>query len=127
MEWQPDYATATQVAADSKKLLLIVFYDANSTRSIVPAIEKQLADPKNARGVARHVLVKLPTNTTLTVKGRESRLLSHPSFSELHGGPGLVVIDYANENTAHHKLVVNQLPFASGKFYRFNRLMCQRC
>jgi hypothetical protein len=120
LEWQPDYATAVQVAAESKKLVLIVFTDANSARSIVPAIEKQLADPKNARAVARHVLVKIPTNTKITVKGRESRLISHASFSELHGGPGLVVIDYANDKTAHHKLVVSQLPFASGKYYRFS-------
>lgn len=120
LEWQPDYATAVQLAAESKKLVLIVFTDANAERSIVPAVEKQLADPKNADAVARHVLVKIPTKATITIKGQESRLLSHPSFSELHGGPGLAVIYYAHEKTAHHKLVVNQLPFASGKYYRFS-------
>lgn len=120
LEWQPDYATAVQVAAESRRMLLILFTDANSERSIVPAIEKQLADPKNAKAVARHVLVKLPTNTKITVNGRESRLISHASFSELRGGSGLAVIDYANDGTTHHKLVVNQLPFASGKYYRFS-------
>lgn len=120
LEWQPDYATAVQVGAAAKKLVLVVFTDANSERSIVPAVEKQLADPRNTQAVARHVLVKVPTTATISVNGRESRLIRHASFSELHGGPGLAVIDYANEGTAHHKLVVNQLPFASGKHYRFS-------
>jgi hypothetical protein len=120
LEWQPDYTTATQLGAATKKMVLVVFSDANAERSTIPAIEKQLADPKNAKAVANHVLVKVPTNATITMNGRESRLLSHPSFSELHGGPGLAVIDYANAGTAHHKLVVSQLPFASGKYYRFS-------
>lgn len=120
VEWQPDYATATQVGAAEKKMVLVVFTDANSERSMIPAIEKQLADPKNAKAVAKHVLVKVPTSATITVKGRESRLLSHASFSELHGGPGLAVIDYAHEKTSHYKSVVTQLPFASGKYYRFS-------
>jgi hypothetical protein len=120
LEWQPDYATAVQAGVAGKKMLLVVFTDANSERSIVPAIEKQLADPRNAKATAQHVLVKVPTNATISVNGRDSRVISHPSFSELHGGPGLAVIDYANEGTAHYKLVVNQLPFSSGKFYRFS-------
>jgi hypothetical protein len=101
-------------------MVLIVFTDANSERSIIPAIEKQLADPKNAHAVANHVLCKVPSSATITVNGRESRVLSHASFSELHGGPGLAVIDYASEGAAHHKLVVSQLPFSSGKFYHFS-------
>lgn len=120
VDWQPDYATAVQVAAEAKKMLLIVFTDANAERSTVPALEKVLADPKNAQAVSNHVLVKVPTSATITINGRESRLISHPSFSELHGGSGLAVIDYAHEKTAHHKLVVSQLPFASGKYYRFS-------
>jgi len=120
LEWQPDYATAVQAGAAAEKMVLVVFTEANSERSIVPGIEKQLSEPKNAKAVAQHVLIKVPTSATITVNGRESRLISHPSFSELHGGPGLAVIDYANGGTAHHKLVVNQLPFASGKYYRFS-------
>jgi hypothetical protein len=120
LEWQPDYATAVQVGAATKKMVLVVFTDANAERSIVPAIEKQLSDPRNAKATAQHVLVKVPTSAKITVNGRESRLISHPSFSELRGGSGLAVIDYANVGTAHHKLVVNQLPFASGKYYRFS-------
>lgn len=120
LQWQADYPTAIQVATTEKKLVLVIFTNATAERSIIPGIEKQLADPKNTQAVARHILVKVPTTATITVNGRESRLLSHPAFSELHGSAGLAVIDYAHPGTEHYKLVVNQLPFSSGKFYRFS-------
>jgi hypothetical protein len=44
-------------------------------------------------------------------------LLQHPEFAELHGGPGLVIIDFQNVGAPYYRKVVTALPAAPGKYY----------
>lgn len=117
--WQTDYGTAMKVAEQEKKMLLVLFTAPIGKNASAALVEKQLADPKTSVGIERHVLLKLPTTAEISIQGKSTRLLSHASFSELQGNAGVAVIDLTNPKAEHYRRVVSQLPFQSGKYYRF--------
>lgn len=118
LSWETDYQTAWQRAEQDRKKLLIVFTD-RTTASQFAAIERQLAESKHALALDAHILANIPTDAKITVNGRETRVLDSSAFSELHGSPGVAIIDLASVGTSYYKHVVNQLPFRSGKYYHF--------
>ncbi|MGC4006239.1 MAG: hypothetical protein QM811_25230 [Pirellulales bacterium] len=117
--WETDYGTAMRRAEAEKKYLFIVFESAG-TAGLVKQVVAETAKPNSSKDVEHHVFCRLPANVEIAVNGRSTRLLGHSSFSEMQGGPGIAILDLANPNTEHFRRVVNQLPFASGKYYRFS-------
>lgn len=125
--WLDDYRTATDQAKADKKNVLIHFYRAsdqtkkNAPNAIdsVANIERTLSEPGIRERLDNYVLVKLPIETEIKVKGESVKLLSHGAFSELRKGPGVAMIDYAHEKAPYHGYVVSVLPFTPGKYYQF--------
>jgi hypothetical protein len=47
------------------------------------------------------------------------RLVDHAAFGELAGGTGVILLDFAHPGQNYYGYMVSALPFASGKYYRF--------
>ncbi len=117
VEWKTDYGAAVRSAQKQKKYLLLVFYG-DQTRDLKQIQLAVLADPLRQL-LDRYVPCQLSTNTRVVVDGSEQRLLDHAAFEELGGGPGLVIIDYANPTQPQYGFVVSALPFTPGRYYRY--------
>jgi hypothetical protein len=115
--WQTDYASAVHSAQRQGKYLLVVFYrdPLRDLRQIQLAV---LADPLR-QFLDRYVPCQTSTESRIVIQGQQQRLLDHPAFEELAGGPGLAVIDYANPGQPQYGDVVSILPFTPGKYYRY--------
>jgi hypothetical protein len=125
--WLNDYRAATNQAKAENKLVLIHFYresdqakkEARAAIDSIANIEKALEEPGVRERLDRYVLAKLPVDAEIKIDGEPTRLLRHGAFSEIRNGPGLAIIDYANEKTEHYGYVVSVIPFTPGKYYRF--------
>jgi hypothetical protein len=125
--WLDDYRAATDQAKADKKHVLIHFFRAsdqtkkNAPNAIdsVANIERTLSEPGIRERLDNYVLVKLPVETEIKVKGESVKLVRHGAFSELRNGPGIAVVDYAHEKAPYHGYVVSVIPFTPGKYYQF--------
>jgi hypothetical protein len=126
--WIESYSEAMKQAKADKKMMLIHFYrpsdqrrqEAPDAADSVVNIEKQFNRPSIREALDRFVLTKLPVDATITTGGKVQRALSHQAFAEMHGGPGIAVIDFAHEDEEYYGYVVSVLPFTPGKYYRFH-------
>jgi len=126
--WIENYSEAMREAKADKKLMLIHFYrpsdqrrqEAPDAADSVVNIEKQFNRPSVRESLDRFVLTKLPLDATITTGGKTQRVLSHAAFAEMHGSPGIAVIDFAHEDQEYFGYVVSILPFTPGKYYRFH-------
>src|SRR5688572_16375971 len=115
--WLNDYADALEKAKAGQKMLLVHFCQPNNTNCT--AIERSLTNPRVRHRVQNYVLARVGTDATISQEGRKVRLLEHSSFSELHGGPGLAVIDLAHKKQPYYGRVVSALPVSSAGMYQF--------
>lgn len=113
IQWQADYTQATRQAVSAKKLLCIYFHDpkpgpahaAFEKRSLAPGVLRSFAD--------RYVWVKAPTNATITLDGRSTKLLSHAAFREMESRPGIAIVDYHTADRTLYGRVVSAFAFPS--------------
>jgi hypothetical protein len=126
--WQDNYTEAMDQAKAENKMMLVHFFrprdqrrtEAAEAADSVVNVEKTLEKPELREKLNHFVLVKLPLQTEITLKGKTTKLLDHASFAELHKGPGIAVIDLVDPKTEYFGYVVSVLPFTPGKYYRFN-------
>ena len=108
--WQTDYQQATRAARHRKKMLFIFFHRPGSdalsrefeARSLAPAVQGRRD---------RFVWARLPLDTQVSVQGKPVTLIKHAAFGELHGRPGIAIIDYANQGASYYGYVVSCFPF----------------
>ncbi len=125
--WLDDYRAATDQAKAEKKMVLIHFYrasdqtrkEAASAIDSVANIERALKEPGIRERLDRYVLVKLPVESEIKIKGESVQLLHHGAFSELRKGPGIAIVDFVHEESDYYGYVVSVMPFTPGKYYRF--------
>ncbi|MCC7086098.1 MAG: hypothetical protein IT427_13935 [Pirellulales bacterium] len=125
--WLEDYRAATDRAKAEKKHVLLHFYrPEDQVKKLAPAaidsvvnIESELTEPGIRERLDNYLLVKVPVQTEIKVKGKPIQLLNHGAFSELRNGPGLAVIDYTHDKAEYYGYVVSVVPFTPGKYYRF--------
>jgi hypothetical protein len=117
--WHTNYIDAYQAAKSKKRMLLIVFEDDRS-RDTVRELKRWIANDASLESeLAEYVLASLPTDAQVTTAGRTIRLLDHAAFEYLHGGAGLAMLDLRNPAVSYYGRVVTALPFADGKYYRW--------
>jgi hypothetical protein len=119
IDWYTDYADAMRAARAQQKMMFVWFHSAPNSQFGERFEAVSLRDPKVRELLDRYIAVKLPQDASITVEGEPIRLLRHSAFQELNNGPGIAIIDLEHEGTEHYGYVVNTLPFAPGKFYRF--------
>jgi hypothetical protein len=121
VEWLDDYGQAMKQAELGQRMLLVYFYAAEPSANQRRFESESLADVDNVNKLIRDfVAVRVPLDYEVSVGGEKSRLLDHEAFAELHGRPGVAVIDFASRDTDWYGLVVSILPIENGKFYRFD-------
>lgn len=113
-----DYQEAMAEAAESRKMLFIYFYDPRMTAARKAFEDQTLSNTEIREKLNRYVVVKLPYNAQITVGGQPVRLLSHGSFSEMLGRPGVAVVDLVHTKASYYGHVVSTFPFTPGKYYR---------
>lgn len=119
IEWFTHYDEALRTAKAQGRMMFVWFQDAAHPANDARFEAVSLRDPKIRRLLDRFVTVKLSTDERITVDGKESRLIDHPAFQELHRRPGVAIIDYAHRGTDYYGYVVNCVPFTPGKYYRY--------
>jgi hypothetical protein len=65
----------------------------------------------------RYVWAKVPTTATITIDGKETKVLSHAAFHEMLGRQGIAIVDYQHEGREHFGRVVSAFPFRRGTYY----------
>lgn len=119
IDWYVDYAKAMKAARAQRKMLL-VWFQARQPNAISQQFETvALRNPNVLAQLGGYVALKVPEDVQITVEGRPTKVLVHPSFEELQGRPGLAILDFAHPETSHYGHVVTALPFTSGKYYHF--------
>ncbi|MGH7135512.1 MAG: hypothetical protein ACREHD_07210, partial [Pirellulales bacterium] len=119
IEWHSDYGEAMRIAKAQQKMMFVWFHGALNGPFGDRFESKVLAGEKMRTLLDRYIAVRLSTAAEITVDGKQIRLLEHAAFQELNRGPGIAILDFANRNTEHYGYVVTSLPFAPGKYYRF--------
>ncbi len=120
VSWHTDYSTAYHQAKQQQRMLLINFLpsDHNETQQ---SVEQAIADREQLQSqLDEVVLCRVSLDSELEVAGRERRLVDCEGFRELKGGAGFALVDLANPDASHYRDVVSVLPYASGKYYRWN-------
>lgn len=102
-EWYMDYKQAMEVASKSRKNMLVYFNTTGQPDSITRQITQLNTN---------HILTLVPTNLQASVDGKQIYLIQHSSFAELHGKPGIAIVDYASN--AYFGEVVSIYPINSG-------------
>ncbi len=118
LTWHTDYATATAIARLEKRSLFIHFTADTSDRAHQQFLSNTLADAEVRHLLQRFVLARLPLHEKITSKGRQIILAEHAAFAEMHGRPGLAILDFEHRDAALYGHVVSAFPFSPGHYYR---------
>jgi len=117
--WQTNYARAMAQARRQQKMLL-VYFRTTSEDPIRDEFENSLHDKRLYAPLSAMVMVYVPVDAASTSGDAVGPLLSHPAFEELHGGPGIALIDLAHRDQDYYGRVVSALPLSQGKYYRYH-------
>ena len=107
--WHNDYGSACASARANGRLLLIVFDGAGTQ----PQLENALNSPDIQQKLGNFERLRLPVSNEVVIGGRRMRLISHPAFAHMRGGPGVAVVDYTNRSPSTFGDVVSQFPASS--------------
>ena len=117
LTWMTDYTTAIHRAKAQKKMMLITFCGSDTKSFDACLVPEALKDAKVQERLATLILVKLPNDARITLKGKDVKLLEHPTFSEMCGKAGIAMIDYRDPTAAYHGQVVSAFPVLHDKPY----------
>jgi hypothetical protein len=106
LSWGEDYGQALSEAESQGKLLVVYFREPQTTAWSAQFDKGALSDGAVREGLSRCVLAKIPSSTTITVNGTQTRLIDHPAFVSLGRREGLVVVDTINKGTPTWQMVV---------------------
>ncbi len=111
LPWLQDYGQAMKVARAEQRMLLVYFHQDDVAMGS-DALNVQLMSDSSLRQLAaRHVMVRVPVSHMVSSGEERYRLIDHGAFAELHGRPGIAVVDLANPDTSFYGYVVSVYPF----------------
>jgi hypothetical protein len=111
--WKTDYAAALAEAENARGMMVVYFDDQSEACS---RFEKEtLSDEGIAAPLAATCCVRLPIDAEISVGGQPIRLIDHPAFASLKGGPGLAILDFADPEPANRGRVVKTLDFSADR------------
>ncbi len=119
LEWHTDYMVAYRQAKREKKMLLINFLG-ESRQDNQQKMEQAIgADASLQEKLRQLVLLRLSHESEIPIDGKKEKLLSQAAFQEMHGKPGISIIDLKHEAKPYYGNVVSAFPFATGKYYHW--------
>jgi hypothetical protein len=120
LNWQTDYVAAYDEAKRDKKMLLISFVpDDKELLSLQDEMDCWIeTDPEMCARMRELTLARLAMTTQINEGGKRMRLIDSSGFREL-GGPGVAMLDLRDAKQPYYGRMVTALPFARGKYYRW--------
>jgi hypothetical protein len=119
LTWHENYAEAHAAAKRDGRMLLVNFVPHRSLEPAQAELDRLVRNDQTLRArLATMTLARLSEDAQVSDDGRQTRLLEHPAFRDL-GGPGVALIDLRDPIASHYGRVVTVLPFAAGKYYRW--------
>jgi hypothetical protein len=100
-------------------LLLINFVPTQGSREQEDLQSTIAARPQWQEKLQGFVLCRIPADSEIKVQGEPVQVLRHAAFGEMHGRPGVAVVDLASEGQSYYGRVVSAFPFMSSKYYRW--------
>lgn len=117
-KWLTDYAEATRVAEQQKKMLLIYFRNPSGNKELRDRFERgALSDPDVVRQLADFVLLRVSIDAEITIDGKPAVLMEQPAFREMLGQQGIAILDFASIGTPYHSAVVSTFPLTHRQQY----------
>jgi hypothetical protein len=119
LEWHTNYAAAYAKAKRERRMLLVNFMpaaDSTAQRELDRSMETDRTLQSRLRPM---VLVRVPRDYQSEAASYRGRLIDHAAFEHLGRGSGIAVVDLAHTGTRHYGTVVTALPYARGKYYRW--------
>jgi len=118
--WLTDYGEARTTAANEGKMLLIFFCDAAKDGPCEHGNrfeQETLSDPVVRGKLQEYVCARLPLDTRIECEDAEIALLDHAAFAEMHGKPGIAILDFAHKDLKHFGRVVSAFPLTERLWY----------
>ena len=115
-EWQTDYANAVRQAIEERKMLVIYFEGPQGCTHCRSFEQQTLSDPQIHAQLSKHLALRIPTTTQITVGGKLITVLRHAAFAEMLNCPGIAILDMTDKTSPHFHQVVSVLPFTSHRF-----------
>jgi hypothetical protein len=119
VDWYVEYYAAYRAAVAEERFLLINVVPTGASSAQQGAEQTIAGNAQLQQQLANLVLLRVPVDATIDVEGQSRRLLSFGSFAELAGGPGWALIDLRNKDEEYYGHTVSVLPYAGGKYYRW--------
>jgi len=117
--WLDDYGTAMRQARSREKMLLIHFTSPQSAQLCRQVEDRMASDDAIATLARDFVFVRLPVDAAIQVDRRRVALLRHGSMREMHGSPGLAIIDMKHKDQPYYGHTVSSFPYLRSKYYQF--------
>ena len=112
MVWHEDYAQAMSQAEQQGKMLLVWFRQPGE-EGANDAFEAEVFQAESVcRQLRQWVCVRLATDVTISVGGKETTVLGHAAFSELKNGAGMAILDFAHSGAEYFGCVVSTIPWS---------------
>ena len=116
-EWHTDYMDAYRLARREKKMLLINFL-CESCQDDQQELEQYIKADESLQSKLQHmVLLQVKVDSEIEVDAKKEKLLTQAAFREMHGKPGIAIIDLKHEGQPYYGNVVSAFPFTTGKYY----------
>jgi len=119
LTWHTDYMEAYRAAKLEERMLLVNFID-NTSSGTQSSVEQTIANSEGLQSKLKlMVLLRVPQDELIELQGESKPLLQQGAFTEMHGRPGIAIIDLENEGESYYGHVVSAYPFTSSKYYRW--------
>lgn len=113
VKWEIDYAIAMN-AAERQGVPMAVYFAEKGNRNC-SRFDLQLPQtPAVVSRLSRCSCVRLPLDAEIVSGGKTVRLIEHPVFAQLNGGPGLVFLDFRSSSSVPGAFLCS-LPFGDDR------------
>jgi hypothetical protein len=113
IEWRSNYQEGMELAASRRKMLLVWFCDEKWAAQDAKFEANVLNQPRIAARIhSGFVAVRVPLEARVPFADGDIRLLDHEAFEEMHGAPGIAILDLTDDQSPQHRRVVSVYPFS---------------
>ena len=114
--WHSDYGKAYDAAKQQQRMLLL-YFQSSAEDTYDKQFQTALEDTQVQTLAGQFVLLRVPVDYQVTIDGEASRLLSHSSFSAMHGKAGFAIVDLTDADSKHYGSTVSAIPFQHIGYY----------
>jgi hypothetical protein len=122
VHWFCDYSEARTLAERENRMLLIFFHRAGKDEECRQFKTQTLDDPRVRRKLQEYVCAEISLEAKIDFQQRAIRLIDHAAFAEMHGRPGIAIIDLCSQDPQLYARVVSSFPLTAKLWYTPERM-----